>query len=72
MNVTDKIAEETRELAETHASGQPAKGAEEFGDLLVALSALARHLELDPDDALRPADTKFIRRFKAIKAGLEA
>jgi len=72
VHVTDKIAEETRELAEAHASGQSAKVAEEFGDLLFAMANLARHFKLDPEDALRAANAKFVRRFKAIEAGLEA
>ena len=72
VHVTDKIAEETRELAEAHASGQSSKVAEEFGDLLFAMANLARHFKLDPEDALRAANAKFVRRFKVIEAGLEA
>jgi MazG family protein len=72
MNVADKIAEETRELAEASASGIPAKVAEEFGDLLFAMANLARHLKFDPEDALRAANAKFVRRFKMIEAGLKA
>lgn len=70
--VTDKIAEESRELAEAAASKDPEKIAEEFGDLLFAMANLARHLKLDPEDALRGANAKFMRRFKVIEAGLEA
>jgi MazG family protein len=70
--VTDKIAEETRELAEAASSKDPAKTAEEFGDLLFAMANLARHLKLDPEDALRAANAKFMRRFKAIETGLAA
>jgi len=72
ITVTDKIAEETRELAEAAASGEPSKVAEEFGDLLFAMANLARHLKLDPEDALRAANAKFVRRFKAIEAALQA
>jgi len=72
VHVTDKIAEETRELAEAQASGQSDKVAEEFGDLLFAMANLARHFKLDPEGALRAANAKFVRRFKAIEAGLEA
>ena len=72
MNVADKIAEESRELAEARASGKPAKMAEEFGDLLFAMANLARHLKLDPEDALRGANAKFVRRFKSIEAALQA
>jgi MazG family protein len=72
VHVTDKIAEETRELAEASASGQDAKVAEEYGDLLFAMANLARHLKVDPEDALRAANAKFVRRFKAIESGLAA
>ena len=72
VHVTDKIAEESRELAEASAWAEPEKVAEEFGDLLFAMANLARHLKLDPEDALRGANAKFIRRFKVIEAGLRA
>jgi MazG family protein len=72
VTVTDKIAEESRELAEAADSRDHAKIAEEFGDLLFAMANLARHLKLDPEDALRAANAKFVRRFKVIEAGLRA
>ena len=72
LNVADKIAEETRELAEAAASGDPGKVAEEFGDLLFAMANLARHLKLDPEEALRGGNAKFVRRFKMIESGLRA
>jgi len=71
VTVTDKIAEESRELAEAASSGDQSKVAEEFGDLLFAMANLARHLKLDPEAALRAANAKFMRRFKAIEASLE-
>ncbi|HEX5279735.1 MAG TPA: nucleoside triphosphate pyrophosphohydrolase [Micropepsaceae bacterium] len=70
ITVTDKIAEESRELAEAKDSGDHAKLAEEFGDMLFAMANLARHLKLDPEDALRGANAKFIRRFRAIEEGI--
>jgi MazG family protein len=72
VTVTDKIAEESRELAEAHASGKSDKVAEEFGDLLFAMANLSRHLKLDPEEALRAASAKFVRRFKAIESALQA
>jgi MazG family protein len=69
--VTDKIAEESRELADAAASGSKDKMAEEFGDLLFVLANLARHLKLDPEACLRGANAKFLRRFKVIEDGLE-
>jgi nucleoside triphosphate diphosphatase len=72
VTVTDKIAEEARELAEAGATMDPDKIAEEFGDMLFAVANLSRHLKLDPEAALRAANAKFMRRFKAIEAGLQA
>jgi MazG family protein len=72
IHVTDKIAEETRELAEAAASLPREKVAEEFGDLLFAMANLARHLDLDPEHALRGANAKFVRRFRVIEAGIQA
>ena len=61
--VFDKIADEARELQEA----PKAKQAEEFGDLLFVLANLARHLEIDPEAALRGANAKFERRFAHIE-----
>ena len=43
---------------------------EEFGDLLFVIANLARHLNVDPEAALRDANAKFTRRFKSIEAAL--
>ncbi len=72
ITVADKIAEETRELAEAVDSGKARKVAEEFGDLLFAMANLSRHLKVDAEDALRSANAKFIRRFKSIESALQA
>jgi MazG family protein len=72
IDVVEKIVEEASELAEASETKDAAKIAEEFGDLLFALANLARHLKLDPEAALRAANAKFVRRFKAIEAGLHA
>ncbi len=70
VTVTDKIAEESRELAHAADSADQAKVAEEFGDLLFAMANLSRHLKIDPEDALRGANAKFMRRFKFIESAL--
>ena len=67
--VIDKIVEEAQELREARDA---AHRAEEFGDLLFVMANLARHMEIDPEDALRAANAKFTRRFKAIEAALAA
>ena len=67
--VLDKIVEETRELAE---APDAAAKAEEFGDLLFVMANLARHLDIDPEEALRAANAKFTRRFAAVEAALAA
>ena len=68
--VLDKINEETRELVEAHESGSAAHVHEEFGDLLFVMANLARHLDIDPEHALRDANAKFTRRFKQIEKAL--
>jgi ATP diphosphatase len=60
----EKIVEELNELAE--ASGD--KRAEEAGDLLFAAVNLVRAYGIAPEDALRAANIKFERRFKAMEA----
>jgi MazG family protein len=66
-DVVDKIAEEARELAQA-----PDKEAasEELGDLLFTVANLARHLEVEPETALRAANAKFERRFRHIEREL--
>ncbi len=40
---------------------------EEIGDLLFSVAQLARHLELNPEECLREANRKFIRRFNKVE-----
>lgn len=68
--VIEKIAEEAQELDAARATLTEAEVFEEFGDLLFVVANLARHLKIDPEAALRAANTKFTRRFRAIEAAL--
>jgi ATP diphosphatase len=59
-----KVAEEIAELA---AATDEAGRTEEYGDLLFAMVNWARHLKIDPEAALRAANSKFERRFAAME-----
>ncbi|MGE5366713.1 MAG: nucleoside triphosphate pyrophosphohydrolase [Betaproteobacteria bacterium] len=72
--VLRKIREETDEIeAELdRAKTNKAATADEVGDLLFAVVNLARHLDADPEAALRQTNLKFERRFAAIERALAA
>ena len=71
-DVLDKLIEESRELVEARDSTDHAHLTEEFGDLMFVMANLARHLRIDPEEALRGANAKFTRRFRSIEAALAA
>lgn len=70
--VLDKIAEEAGELREAAQNGEADAIEDEMGDLFFVMANLARHLKVDPEQALRRANAKFTRRFRAIEAALAA
>jgi ATP diphosphatase len=55
------------ELAELDAETEPPRMLDELGDLLFAVVNLARHLNIEPETALRAANRKFEQRFRAIE-----
>ena len=62
-----KITEEAAELVEARETLTQAQVEEEFGDLLFVMANLARHLEVDPEAALRAASARFTRRLGRIE-----
>lgn len=68
--VLAKIREEADEIGAELDAGAREKVAAEIGDLLFAVVNLARHLDVDPESALRSTNLKFERRFGAIEDAL--
>jgi len=65
--VFEKIQEETDELRRVLKEADPLKTEEELGDLLFAAVNLSRFLKVDPEIALKKANAKFARRFRAME-----
>ena len=70
LPVVDKVREELGEVLEAMSENDPQAIAEELGDLLFVVVNLARHLKVDPANALRAANGKFERRFRFIEQAL--
>jgi tetrapyrrole methylase family protein/MazG family protein/ATP diphosphatase len=70
--VRDKVNEELGEFDEACASNDRAAMSSELGDLLFAITNLARKLDLDAEHALREATDRFGRRFRYMEEHLEA
>jgi ATP diphosphatase len=68
--VLAKIREEADELEAALSGMDKPAVADEIGDLFFALVNLARHVDVDPDAALRGTNAKFERRFAFIEAAL--
>jgi ATP diphosphatase len=66
--VRAKVLEELHEVDEAHSGGSAAALLEEIGDLLFAVTNWSRHLQVDPEAALRAANSKFERRFACMEA----
>lgn len=68
--VAYKVEEEWQELKEELAALpriNKERVAEELGDVLFSLAQLSRHLEIDPELALRKANQKFVKRFNQME-----
>lgn len=68
--VLAKIREEADEVEETLLHDDPDARMDEIGDLLFAVTNLARHLGVEPEVAMRRANAKFERRFRKIEESL--
>jgi nucleoside triphosphate diphosphatase len=68
--VIAKIREELEEVKAALDEGDRDHAAEEVGDLLFAVTNLARTLKADPEQCLRDTNAKFERRFRFIERAL--
>ncbi|HEY0170720.1 MAG TPA: nucleoside triphosphate pyrophosphohydrolase [Pyrinomonadaceae bacterium] len=77
--IFDKLREETEELraaireraeAGADSESEHQRVREEVGDLLFAVTNIARHLDVEPESALKLTSRKFRRRFRHIERGL--
>jgi len=69
-----KLHEEVAELREAvdDEHSDAARVAEELGDVLLSAVSIARHLDVDPELALRAAATRFQRRFEGVETRASA
>ena len=65
--VYEKLEEELAEVKQEQQCGDKARLQSEMGDLLFACINLARHLDIDPEVALRETNSRFERRFRDVE-----
>jgi len=70
--IKDKLAEEMAEIESARLTGSRQAVEDECGDLLFVCVNLLRHLDVDPESALRSSNAKFERRFRAVEATMAA
>ena len=64
-SIVGKVAEELGELRDEIRRGDEGRIAEELGDLLFTVAQVGRRLGIEPEEALRRANRKVERRFRA-------
>lgn len=69
--IFEKLDEEVAELKDAISKGDTGNAAEEIGDLLFVVMNLARHLDVEPETALKKTNRKFRQRFKFIEDELK-
>ncbi len=67
QGVRAKINEELAELSAAQCNANQQHVAEELGDVLFSVVNLARHLDVDPEQALVEANNKFEKRFRRME-----
>ena len=70
QDVVAKLHEEVGELLVEVEAGDMAKARDELGDVLFVAANLARALDIDPEDAIRTTNAKFVRRFRYVEQRL--
>jgi ATP diphosphatase len=63
-----KVLEELAEVEAAQRGEGMSSIEDEIGDLLLAVTSLARHLRVDPETALRRANSRFESRFRGMEA----
>ena len=73
QQVSYKVEEEWQELKEELMANKinQKRVQEELGDLLFSIAQLARHLKINPEQALQKANHKFVQRFNKMEALIE-
>ena len=69
--VLEKVDEELNELKDALKEKNNKNIEDELGDLFFTLISLSRHLNLDPDQTLKKANQKFIKRFNKMENIIE-
>ncbi|MBW8814532.1 MAG: nucleoside triphosphate pyrophosphohydrolase [Caulobacterales bacterium] len=69
-DVVHKLHEEVGEMLAEIEAGDLDKVRDELGDVLFVVANLARTLDVDPEDAIRSTNAKFVRRFGYVEQRL--
>jgi len=72
QGVLDKVREELAEVEAEIEGADPQRLHHEIGDLMFAVSNLARHLKVDPEAALRTTNQRFKQRFAFVERSIES
>jgi MazG family protein len=68
----EKVREELREIEASLADGDREGAGRELGDLLLAVTSVARHLDVPAEMALRGATDRFVARARRVEAAARA